>query len=105
MGVKIFIILKILKYIIGYSIVIFEGFKFIKIMEEVGMYFGKLVSKCLMMYCLFDGNKFCKVCVGFNLVVNFFVVFMVVVEYGLVFLFLFMKVMYGKILSIVCFNV
>lgn len=103
-GVKILITDKTLKHITGYSIITEQGPKFIKTTEEAGTYMGQLVSKRSMMYCLLDGNKFCKTCAGFNLAVNPFAASMAAAEYGSAFLGLFMKAMHGKTLSTIKFD-
>lgn len=88
-----------LKHIKGYSIVTPQGPKFIKNMQEAGTYLGQVVKKRSMMYCIGEGNKYCKVCAGFNLSNKPEAASMAAAEYGSVFLGLMMAAMHGKTLA------
>lgn len=88
-----------IQHIKGYSIVTPEGAKFIKTKEEAGQYLGKVVHKRSMMYCIAEGNKYCKVCAGFNLSSKPQAAAMAAAAYGSAFLDMFLSAMHGKVLQ------
>ncbi len=98
-GREIFVSPENLKHIKGYSIVTPEGAKFIKTDQDAGQYLGKVVHKRSMMYCISEGNKYCKTCAGFNLGSNPEAASMAAAAYGSAFLAMFMSSMHGKTLQ------